>query len=108
MAPPREALQMFGGIFTIEEFRQQSNNPHYEYSVIYPPMIAVTPRLEEIVINHQMPINAASGSKSQLNVPINPALVDKAKRSLQEKRAGIKTNSLQAFLNLQVRSTDSI
>lgn len=107
LAPPRESLQMFGGIFTIEEFRQQSNNPHYEYNIIYPPMIAITPRLEEIVINHQMPINATSTSKSQLNVPINQALVDKAKRSLQEKRAGAKTNSLQAFLNLQVRSTES-
>lgn len=108
LAPPRESLKMFGGIFTVDEFRQQTNNPHYEYNIIYPPMIAITPRLEEIVINHQMPVTTASGSKTNLNIPINQAMVDKAKKSLQDRRAEIKTNSLQAFLNLQVRSSESV
>lgn len=50
-APPRESLKMFGGVLTIDDFR---NNFDVKYNIIYPPMLAIIPKLEETQITNKL------------------------------------------------------
>jgi len=59
-APDKETLKMFGGILTIEEFRQNQNT----YVMVYPPMLSIIPQLEEIKI-----LGTITSSKLVLNNP---------------------------------------
>lgn len=47
IAPPREALQKFGGILSIENFRKNSRRCEKDYRFIMPPMVSIIPLLEE-------------------------------------------------------------
>jgi hypothetical protein len=48
LAPPRRLLKIFGGILTIEEFR---DNLQKIYKVIEPPLIPILPKVEENLID---------------------------------------------------------
>jgi len=47
IAPPREALDKFGGPLTLEEFRHNCQYFDKEYRFIMPPMISIVPIIEE-------------------------------------------------------------
>jgi len=46
-APPRKTLNIFGGHLNIEEFRSDLINFNKEYLYLIPPMISITPLIEE-------------------------------------------------------------
>ena len=46
-APKKEILKKFGGILTIDEFRNSTNNHYKDYRLIIPPMISIIPLVEE-------------------------------------------------------------
>lgn len=47
-APPRQALQMFGGELSIEQFRHQSASVAKEYRYMLPPYVSANGMIEEI------------------------------------------------------------
>jgi hypothetical protein len=47
-APPRQALQMFGGELTIEQFRHQNSSIAKEYRYMLPPYVPANGMIEEI------------------------------------------------------------
>lgn len=50
LAPPREALKVFGGYLSIEEFRNKTKetNLNYKiYNILEPPMVSIIPSIEE-------------------------------------------------------------
>ena len=51
VAPPRQALQKFGGILTIEQFRKNFIIHEKEYRHIVPPMVSIVTMIEEIYKN---------------------------------------------------------
>ena len=56
-APDRECLKMFGGIMSIEEFRNSKNK---SYQIVYPPMTYIIPQLEETEVITKSKINKDS------------------------------------------------
>lgn len=100
IAPPREMLQMFGGPFTITQYRQRVTDNNYSYRVIYPPMLPVVPRLEETLISHQ---RLYAQQQVKRNVPLNQQQLEKAMTNVQ-KRKNTKsgTMNLQDYFNFNV------
>ena len=49
LSPPRETLKIFGGVLTIEEFREKKKI----MKLIYPPLITIIPYIEEITLEEQ-------------------------------------------------------
>ena len=77
-APPREQLDVFGGPFTIEEFRNISTN-NKSYRTILPPMVSITPLIEE---DYRLKCNL---SVTSTNIPIDQDVLD-ANKTLKLKR----------------------
>lgn len=42
-APPREALERFGGPLSIQRFREISKDPNIKYEIIFPPLTVINP-----------------------------------------------------------------
>ena len=75
IAPPRHLLKIFGGTHLIEEFRKNFRTLT-SYSVIYPPMISIVPKLEE---------NIFELSKVKY-IPVNQNMIKEASATLKLKR----------------------
>jgi hypothetical protein len=43
LAPPRQALKIFGGHLSIDEYRANFNNQTHSYRIIMPPMVSIIP-----------------------------------------------------------------
>lgn len=71
-APPREQIDVFGGPFTIDEFRSISTN-NKSYRTILPPMVSITPLIEE---DYRLKCNL---SATTTNIPIDLAVLEENK-----------------------------
>lgn len=80
-APPRVQLDIFGGPFTIEQFRNISTN-NKSYRTILPPMVPITPLIEE---DYRLKCNIKVKSASD-NIPIDMKNISNINRSLKLKR----------------------
>lgn len=99
VSPPKESLKMFGGYFTIEEYRKTLLTNEKIYKIVQPPMISLVPKIEENKVNFDFKNN------NKQYIPLDNRIVDTAKESLRLKRskpvANIK-NTLQSYMNLKV------
>lgn len=93
IAPPRQSLKIFGGIFNIEQFRQHfvSNR---DYNIVYPPMIAVIPKLEE---------NIYEVSKLKY-IPVNNTMMKEATLKLKRDKPVHSELTLESYMNLKTTS----
>ena len=95
IALPRNALQIFGGYMSIQDFRSFHNNKYKEATLIMPPLYSIIPQIEENYIE--------SSSKKKRFVPIDMDKVKKAKENLRLKRTKpvLKyKNTLENCMNL--------
>jgi hypothetical protein len=103
-APPRETLKIFGGKFSIEEFRKATNNG-YLYKLIDYPMVIVKEFVEEIDLNnlrlHNEKLNRAATENETITKPTN--LVQNAKIRIKSKLEKLSTeNTIDKFLNMKI------
>jgi hypothetical protein len=73
-APPRESLKMFGGLLSIDEFR---NSFDIKYEIIYPPMLAIIPKLEETQITNKLNFKLRDNFKKK-NKKLTSILIKKS------------------------------
>ena len=66
IAPPRLSLKKFGGKFTIDEFRETSEDKYNDYELIIPPLRSIIPTLEEVTIENSDKYNAYNDNKELL------------------------------------------
>jgi len=97
LAPPRETLKMFGGFYSIEEFRKSTDVEDKTYNIIKPPMISIIPCIEENTNNYSL-------QKDKPFIPLNKELVKKAGSDLKLKRKNKNKNknTLQEYMNLKI------
>jgi len=97
-APPRETLQIFGGPYTIEQFRARSKNYEINVEITMAPMIPIKGFTDEIVVEYK---------KSKTFVPMEKERMDRATSELRLKRKKTKKseNTLDDFMNLKVKNT---
>tara|TARA_Y100000310_G_C20571752_1_gene758410 strand:+ start:129 stop:1109 length:981 start_codon:yes stop_codon:yes gene_type:complete len=80
IAAPRQALKKFGGILSIEEYREFNNNYYKQYKVITPPMISILPSLEKTDSDNHI-------KKTYGYVPMDEERLKKAKNDLILRRS---------------------
>ena len=90
IAPPRQSLKMFGGIFGIDQFRNHFAS-NRDYSIVYPPMIAIIPKLEE---------NIYESSKLKY-IPINSGLMKEATLKLKREKPLHTEITLESYMNFK-------
>ena len=96
LAPPKSSLKVFGGPLTIEEFRTYSRDKN-NYNLVYPPMIAVIPQIDEEPWNQQSRIQKPNF------IPLDNQKVEQAKNNLRLKRKKpltTKSNTLENCMKL--------
>jgi len=99
-APPREALKMFGGELSIEEFRSSTRN-HKVYKMIEYPMFISRDYIEEVDIQNvkNMNSNVFNQTYKKKNNLLNDKQVEDAKNRVQSKNINVVTNnSIDKFL----------
>jgi len=95
-APSTLFLKKLGGILTIEEFREISQNPNRNYFVKMPPMVSIIPSVEEI---QQTSLFNDRGTHNHLN----KELMMKASNELRLKRSKPiydKSNTLDNYFHI--------
>jgi hypothetical protein len=98
-APKRESLQMFGGIYSIEEFRQKYSNYSVTVRIVMPPIKPVNAYVEEVDKEYKV---------NRKFIPMDKNRVEKAQSDLRLKRKQKKNNenTLEKFMNLKFGKTD--
>lgn len=89
MAPPREALKMFGGYMSIEEFRDHCIKQDRAFQVVKPPMISIIPKIEENLHSKQRSVNENILQSTQSKLKLT-----RTKPLIAEK------SSIQTFMNI--------
>jgi hypothetical protein len=80
LAPPKECLTYFGGCMTIEEYRNASLRLDRDYTILYPNLIMLIPRIEEI----QYDVLDAKADKKF--IPMNDKLIHQIEKDFKLKR----------------------
>lgn len=99
-APAREVLKVFGGILSIEEFRESALLLNKTYEVMYPPMTSMIPQIEECIMEI-----SANKKKDKNFVPVDQNLLDRVQRTLKLKRDKPLVNSkhtLESYMDIKV------
>ena len=65
-APPKEALVDYGGTMTIEEFRHSTDNGTSNFRLLLPPMLPITPIIEEDYVK-----DSKNNNSNTTNIPLN-------------------------------------
>jgi hypothetical protein len=52
MAPPKEVLKRYGGLLSIDEYRENSSNYVKKHRLIIPPMVSIVSQIEESSVNN--------------------------------------------------------
>ena len=79
LAPPRLALEVFGGHLSIEQFRESNNIKNRNFKVVLPPMVSIIPSLEEV--------NRDSlKKKDSFFIPLDKERIKKVNNDLRLKR----------------------
>ena len=85
LAPPRLALEVFGGHLSIEQFRDSNNIKNRNFKVVLPPMVSIIPSLEEV--------NRDSlKKKDSFFIPLDKERIKKVNNDLRLKRRKPMTN----------------
>lgn len=94
-ALPRETLKMFGGPYTIEKFRERSDNYHLQVKITTPPINPTNGVTEEMLVENMC---------TKKYVPLDSKRIEKATEQLRLKRAKKKDteNTLETFMNLKI------
>ena len=92
LAPPQSTLKIFGGPLSIEEFRSYSRDTK-KYKLVYPPMIAVIPQVDD------EPWNCQLNNEKPSYVPLDIKKVEQAKVNLRLKRGKPITNKSNTLEN---------
>jgi hypothetical protein len=95
MAPPREALKMFGGYMSIEEFRDHCIKQDRAFQVVKPPMISIIPKIEENLHSKQRSVNENILQSTQSKLKLT-----RTKPLIAEK------SSIQTFMNITRTSSE--
>jgi len=96
-APPRETLKIFGGNYTIEEFRNKSLNYNVTINASLQPLVPITGFTDEIVVEYK---------RSKAFIPLEKERVERATSELKLKRKKIKKGekTLDDFMNLKAKT----
>jgi len=96
-APPRETLKIFGGSYTIEEFRNRSTNYNVTINASLQPLVPISGFTDEIVVEYK---------RSKAFVPLEKERVERATSELKLKRKKMKKGekTLDDFMNLKAKS----
>ena len=99
-APPRETLKIFGGDYTIEEFRTRTLNYNVTINASLQPLVPITGFTDEIVVEYK---------RSKAFIPMEKERVERANTELKLKRKKMKKNekTLDDFMNLKAKSKNS-
>jgi len=93
-APPRQTLKIFGGFFTIEQFRKNFLT-NIVYNIIDPPMIAIIPKVEENIFEHV--------KKDSKFIPVDDNMIQNATLKLKREKPLTNTsNTLESYMNLKI------
>ena len=85
LAPPRLALEVFGGNLSIEQFRESNSIKNRNFKVVLPPMVSIIPSLEEV--------NRDSlKKKDSFYIPLDKERIKKVNNDLRLKRRKPMTN----------------
>ena len=95
-APPREALKMFGGYMTIDEFRQNFTKT---YKVIKPPVIMICPQIDEFNSSNEIK------TSDKKYIPVDQNKVALATQSLRLKRTKPLPNHRMSLEHLLIDNT---
>ena len=79
MAPPKLCLEKFGGIMTIDEYRESLTNYSIDYLIKIPPMTSIIPIMEEI--------NTSPIKIKNKYIPVDKERIRKANTELRLKRS---------------------
>lgn len=93
MAPPRQALQKFGGFLSIDEFRQSFGQTDKQYKLLLPPMCLVVPQIEE-----------CTSREEDVPIPVNKHRMHVATEAIKLKRSKPILDSrltLENFMKIQ-------
>jgi hypothetical protein len=86
IAPPKEILQKYGGILTIEEYRNTNNTSiSSEYKLLLPPMVNILACIEEKSTEQQTYSNSNSNSN------LNQKFLNKPEENNKKKSSGDNT-----------------
>lgn len=102
-APPRQALQIYGGPMNITQFRNACRCYKNQYKINYPPLMSVQTQLEEIDLD----LNQQS---SDIFIPVDDTRIMEASENLKLKRkkpANKHKNTLESCMNLHLHGHDS-
>ena len=97
LSPPRETLNIFGGPYSIEEFRNILTNYHLDVKVTMPPINPINGVTEETPVEYAVKQNGF--------VPLDEKRLKKATHKLRLKRqrnASTGENTLEAFMQLKI------
>ncbi len=95
-APPRETLNIFGGSYSIDDFRELNNNYCRTVNILYPPMISIIPHIEENYIDLI--------ERKDNYIPIDIERIKKVNNDLKLKRntpLNNPNNTLENCMNLK-------
>jgi hypothetical protein len=104
-APPRNVLKMFGGHYTIQEYRKVISDKKVRVDVHMPPMVSILATMDT------KPIDFYETTMKTSFVPINSERVQKAEEGLRLKRSKPlkdKDSTLDSCINLQIRKVTPI
>jgi hypothetical protein len=92
LAPPREALQKYGGTLTIDEYRAKSKDYKIDVKVYEHPIVPVQKKVvEEVEVDYT--------KKVHRYIPINDSRVDDAVKALVlQRKKRIDTDTLEAWI----------
>lgn len=96
LAPPRETLKKFGGVYDEDAYRSLLTNYRTDVRVVMPPVQPVQTTIEECVVNYNTPVKKY--------VPIDNARVELATNELRLKRKKKHSseNTLETFMRLRI------
>lgn len=102
-APPRQALQIYGGPMNITQFRNACRCYKNQYKINYPPLMSVQTQLEEIDLD-------LNQQASEIFIPVDDTRIMEASENLKLKRkkpANKSKNTLESCMNLLLHGNDS-
>lgn len=95
LAPPRETLHIFGGPYTIQQYRNLSENYQMDVKITMPPINPMNGVTEEMMVEY---------ITKKTFVPLDHSRIQKATQELRLKRQKKKNteNTLETFMQLKI------